>query len=72
MEIGLPELIVILLIVILIFGPGRIMKLGRDLGDGVRLFRKGIQSAEDPLESGQEQEGAEGANPGGSKTHPSK
>jgi len=50
MEIGIPELLIILFIVILIFGPGRIMKLGRDLGDGVRQFRNGIQELKDVRE----------------------
>ena len=50
MEIGIPELLIILFIVILIFGPGRIMKLGRDLGDGVRQFRNGIQELKDVTE----------------------
>jgi len=50
MEIGIPELLIILVIVILIFGPGRIMKLGRDLGDGVRQFRNGIQELKDVTE----------------------
>lgn len=59
MEIGIPELLVILFIVVLIFGPGRIMKLGRDLGDGVRQFRTGIQSAKDPAEPSQELEHSE-------------
>jgi len=43
MEIGVPELLIILFVVVLIFGPGRLIKLGRELGDGIRQFRQGIQ-----------------------------
>ena len=42
MDFGTPELLVILVIVLLLFGPGRIAKLGRDLGQGIRSFREGI------------------------------
>lgn len=43
MEVGIPELVVILVIVILIFGPGRIAKLSRELGTGIRQFRQGLE-----------------------------
>jgi sec-independent protein translocase protein TatA len=41
-KIGLPELVIVLVIVLLIFGVGRLGKLGKDLGEGIREFRKGI------------------------------
>jgi len=41
-DFGLPELLLILLIVILLFGPGRIGKLAGELGKGIRSFRDGI------------------------------
>ena len=68
MEIGLPELIIILFIVVLIFGPGRIMKLGRDLGDGVRQFRTGIQTSKDPAAPAPDRDANENANPEESKS----
>ena len=37
---GVPELLVILAIVILIFGAGRFSSIARDLGAGIREFRK--------------------------------
>lgn len=42
---GLPrgaELIVILVIVLLLFGPGRIGKLAGELGKGIKAFRDGL------------------------------
>jgi sec-independent protein translocase protein TatA len=43
--LGLPrgaEWIVILVIVVLLFGPGRIGKIAGELGRGIRAFREGI------------------------------
>ena len=35
---------------ILLFGPGRIINIGRDLGDGLRQFRKEIQGPQELAE----------------------
>jgi|Kansoi400Nextera_1026152.scaffolds.fasta_scaffold03483_2 sec-independent protein translocase protein TatA len=43
-SLGAPELIVILLIVILLFGATRIPALGAALGSGIRRFREGLGS----------------------------
>ena len=43
MDIGLPELLIVLFIVVLIFGPGRLVKLSRELGSGIREFREGLK-----------------------------
>lgn len=39
------EWIIILVIVLLVFGIGRIGKLGEELGKGVRAFREGVKDA---------------------------
>lgn len=39
---GLPELLIILVIVLLIFGAGRVAKLGGEMGSAIANFRKGL------------------------------
>ena len=41
------EWIIILVIVLLIFGVGRIGKLGSELGKGIRAFREGVREGQD-------------------------
>jgi sec-independent protein translocase protein TatA len=41
-QIGLPELLIVLVIVLLIFGVGRVSKMGGELGKGIRAFREGL------------------------------
>ncbi len=47
MDIGPAELIIILLIVILLFGVGRISKIAGELGSGLRAFREGLQGPDE-------------------------
>jgi sec-independent protein translocase protein TatA len=39
MRIGLPEMLIVLLIVILIFGANRLPELGRGIGRGIKNFK---------------------------------
>lgn len=40
---GAPELIIVLIIVIILFGVGRISKISGELGSGIRAFREGLR-----------------------------
>ena len=54
MRFGPTELIIILVIVILLFGVGRISKISGELGSGIRSFREGLQG--DKKDEGEEEE----------------
>jgi sec-independent protein translocase protein TatA len=58
-QIGLPEILVVLGIALLIFGPKRLPELGRSLGRGAREFKQSISGEKDEkdqpeLESGED------------------
>lgn len=38
--LGMPELIIILVIIVIIFGAGRLPEIGAGLGKGIKNFRK--------------------------------
>jgi sec-independent protein translocase protein TatA len=46
MDLGPTELIVILVIVILLFGVGRISKIAGELGKGIKAFKEGLAGDE--------------------------
>jgi sec-independent protein translocase protein TatA len=46
--IGFPELIVLLLVLLLIFGPKRLPEMGRSLGKGMREFKDSISGDNRP------------------------
>lgn len=47
MHLGPTELIIILVIVIVLFGVGRIGKIAGEMGSGIRAFREGLRGDED-------------------------
>jgi sec-independent protein translocase protein TatA len=54
-HIGPTELIIILVIVVVLFGVGRISKIAGEMGSGIRSFKQGLkgdeeESAEKPVE----------------------
>ena len=54
--IGLPEILIILVIVLVIFGPKRLPDLGRSLGSGMREFKDSVTGKGDDtkLRAGEE------------------
>ncbi len=52
--LGTPELLIILVVVLLLFGIGRISKLGNELGRGIRAFREGVRDGQDTEETSEE------------------
>lgn len=55
-RLGPTELIIILIIVILLFGVGRIGKIASELGSGIRAFREGLNKDEENPDTKQETE----------------
>lgn len=54
-ELGLPELLVILAIALLIFGPRKIGELGKGLGEGIRSFKGALREGEaEPVKAKEE------------------
>lgn len=46
-RLGPTELIILLVIVLLLFGPGRIGKIAGELGKGIKSFREGLGNKDD-------------------------
>ena len=46
-KLGLPELLIILVIVILIFGANRLPEIGRGIGKGIRNFKDATKNGPD-------------------------
>lgn len=63
MDIGIPELLIILVVVLLLFGPGRIAKTAGELGKGIRAFRDGLTGKDEPKDEPHDQPPP--ASPGG-------
>jgi sec-independent protein translocase protein TatA len=51
--LGMTELLVILAIVLLIFGPKRLKNIGSDLGNAIKGFRSAVSEDEDKKETPQ-------------------
>ncbi len=51
--LGTTELLIILVIIMVVFGAGKLPQVGGALGKGLRNFKKGINEAQDEIEEGE-------------------
>lgn len=64
-NLGLPELLVLLFIVVLLFGVGKLPQLGKGIGEGIRNFKQAVK------DGGQDSEKKEPPTGNGSGNGPS-
>lgn len=50
-QLGWPEILGIIALVLLVFGVGRVRKLGGELGSGIRAFREGLKGEDEETAS---------------------
>ena len=55
--LGMPEMIVILVIVLVIFGGSRLPQLGEGLGKAIKGFKKGISDSADSTKDSDKKDG---------------
>lgn len=61
-NIGIPEAVILLFIVLLLFGARRLPEIGSSLGKGIREFKKGIREVGDEVR-GELEEGEDAGSP---------
>jgi len=54
--IGMPELIIILVIILIIFGAGKLPEIGAGIGQGIRNFKKATNSPSEKIASPKDNE----------------
>ncbi|MEE4254495.1 MAG: twin-arginine translocase TatA/TatE family subunit [Desulfuromusa sp.] len=54
--LGTQELLIILVLVMIIFGAGKLPQVGGALGKGLRNFKKGVKDVDEDIEEGQVEE----------------
>ena len=47
-SLGVPELLIIFLIIVVLFGSSRLAGIGKGLGEGIRHFKQGIKGEDEP------------------------
>jgi TatA/E family protein of Tat protein translocase len=73
MGIGFPELMIILVIIMIIFGAGKLPEIGSAFGNSIKNFKKSMKEAEEiqeatNLESTETSEGSEASEPSEGET----
>jgi sec-independent protein translocase protein TatA len=53
--IGMPELIIILIIILIIFGAGKLPEIGSGIGKGIKNFKNATSGKTDEISSGDEE-----------------
>ncbi|MGC2193901.1 MAG: twin-arginine translocase TatA/TatE family subunit [Terriglobales bacterium] len=48
-KIGIPELLIVFVIALFIFGPSKLAGLGKSLGEGIRGFKSALDDRESPV-----------------------
>ena len=62
-NLGIPELILILAIVVLLFGVGKLPQLGRGIGEGIRNFKQAVREGNQDPEKKDSTSGEGSGNP---------
>jgi sec-independent protein translocase protein TatA len=73
MGIGFPELMIILVIIMIIFGAGKLPEIGSAFGNSIKNFKKSMKEAEEiqeatNLESTETSEASDGSDPSEGET----
>jgi sec-independent protein translocase protein TatA len=63
-SLGLPELLILLAIVVLIFGVNKLPKLGKGLGEGIRNFKDSVKSGDTSATTDEKQDSVKQSNDG--------
>ena len=54
--IGMPELIIILIIILIIFGAGKLPQIGSGIGQGIKNFKKATNEPPEEIPAPEEEE----------------
>jgi sec-independent protein translocase protein TatA len=66
-NLGIPELLIILAIIVLLFGVGKLPQLGKGIGEGIRNFK---QAVKDGGQDSEKKDPPAGSGPGNNPSSP--